>query len=162
MSNPVNNSSNSTQLESEQLNHNKMNTRTIQSNGIHVQTSADGKMGFARLTVVRHNWKRIASGDTLGKWLPGTGPMIGVVTTAIAKGSRVDRVVPDSPAAKAGLQAGDLIIKVNGQQVRSYLDIGRQLAGYNPGDLVPFLTTRDGVEHARKIFLMPRQNFSAP
>ena len=130
--------------------------------GIHVQTSADGKMGFARLTVVRHNWKRIASGDTLGKWLPGTGPMIGVVTTAIAKGSRVDRVVLGSPAAKAGLQAGDLIIKVNGQQVRSYLDIGRQLAGYNPGDLVPFLTTRDGVEHARKIFLMPRQNFSAP
>ena len=130
--------------------------------GVHVQTSADGKMGFARLTVVRRNWKRIASGDTLGKWLPGTGPMIGVVTTAIAEGSRVDRVVPDSPAAKAGLQAGDLIIKVNGQEVRSYLDIGRQLAGYNPGDLVPFLTTRDGVEHAREISLMPRQNFSAP
>ena len=130
--------------------------------GIHVQTSADGKMGFARLTPVRHNWKRIVSGDTLGKWLPGTGPMIGVVTTAIGQGSRVDLVVPGSPAAKAGLQAGDLIIKANGQEVRSYLDIGRQLAGYNPGELVPFLTTRDGVEHARKIYLMPRQNFSAP
>ena len=130
--------------------------------GIHVQTSADGRMGFARLTVVRHNWKRIASGDTLGKWLPGTGPMIGVVTTAIEQGSRVDRVVPDSPAAKAGLQAGDLIVKANGQRVHSYLDIGRQLAAYNPGDLVLFLTTRDGVKHARKISLMPRQNVAAP
>ncbi len=58
--------------------------------------------------------------------------------------------------------AGDLIIGVNGQEVRSSLDIGRQLAGCNPGDLVPFLPTRDGVEHARNISLMPRQSFSAP
>ncbi len=130
--------------------------------GIHVRTSSDGKMGFATLTDVRHNWKRIASGDTIGKWLPGTGPMIGVVTTAIAQGSRVDHIVPGSPAAAAGLQAGDIIIKANGQAVRSYLDIGRQLAGYDPGDIVPFLTTRNGVEYARRISLMPRQNFSGP
>lgn len=130
--------------------------------GIHVQTSADGKMGFARLTEVRSDWKRLASGDTVGKWLPGTGPMIGVVTTAIADGSRVDRVIPDSPAAKAGIQAGDLIIKVNGQAVRSYLDIGRQLAASNPGDLVPFLIQRDGVDHPKEIQLMPRQTFPAP
>ncbi len=130
--------------------------------GIHVRTSEDGKMGFAKLTRVRAEWERLTRDESVGQWLPGSGPMIGVVSTAIGEGSRIDRVLPGSPAATAGLQVGDVIVKVDGHGVRSYLDIGRQLAGYDPGDTAAFLLHRDGQEILKKIRLMHRQEFPAP
>ncbi|SCZ52323.1 serine protease Do [Thiohalomonas denitrificans] len=38
-------------------------------------------------------------------------------------GAVVTRVAPDSPAAKAGLQAGDVLVAVNGRPVRSATDV---------------------------------------
>jgi S1-C subfamily serine protease len=130
--------------------------------GIHVRTSPDGRMGFAKLTEVRAQWKRLTRDERWGKWPPGAGPMIGVVTTAIEDGSRVDRVVPDSPAAKAGLQVGHVIRKVNGHAVRSYLDIGREIADRDPGDSAEFQIEGDVRQYDRRIRLMYRHEFPLP
>ncbi len=39
----------------------------------------------------------------------------------------VDRVVPDRPAGRAGIQAGDMILKINGQVIREWTDIQKQV-----------------------------------
>jgi membrane-associated protease RseP (regulator of RpoE activity) len=38
-------------------------------------------------------------------------------------GTKVDEVVPDSAAAKAGIRPGDVIIGINGNPINTYLDI---------------------------------------
>ena len=44
-------------------------------------------------------------------------------------GTAVALVEPKSPAAKAGLQAGDIVVAVNGSPVASASELGRALDG---------------------------------
>jgi serine protease Do len=50
-----------------------------------------------------------------------------------AKGAMVDEPQADSPAAKAGIVAGDVITTVNGTPVKDSRDLARQIAGMAPG-----------------------------
>ena len=45
------------------------------------------------------------------------------LTVDVEQGGRVERVAPDSAAAKAGLLAGDRLVKVNGLNVASFADL---------------------------------------
>jgi S1-C subfamily serine protease len=47
---------------------------------------------------------------------------------------RVREAVPESPAARAGIAGGDLVVAVGGQVVRSVDDIHRRLAAVAPGE----------------------------
>lgn len=51
-------------------------------------------------------------------------------------GAIISQVVPGGPAAKAGLQSGDVITSVNGQKVTSANDLVTILAGLSPGQTV--------------------------
>lgn len=53
---------------------------------------------------------------------------------AIAPGARIVEVMPGSPAGQAGLQAGDLILAVDRQQVGLRNDLASLIARYEPGD----------------------------
>jgi hypothetical protein len=59
-------------------------------------------------------------------------------------GVRVKDVDPDSPAAKAGLQAEDLITAVNGQPVQSGESLGATLHSLQAGAKVDFKIDRQG------------------
>jgi len=52
-------------------------------------------------------------------------------------GALVVAVQPASPAAKAGLAAGDTIVKVNGTTILTASDLATALAGLKPGEKVP-------------------------
>lgn len=55
----------------------------------------------------------------------------------------VTKVKPDSPAAKAGLQMGDFLLKVNDQDVSSVDDV-REIAFFvKPGDRIPIEISRN-------------------
>jgi S1-C subfamily serine protease len=56
----------------------------------------------------------------------------------------VDEVTPDTPASKAGLKAGDKIVKVGDAKVESMQDLGPALFGAE-GKLV-IVVQRDGKE----------------
>ena len=60
------------------------------------------------------------------------------------RGVRVKDVDPDSPAAKAGLQAEDLITAVNGQPVQSGESLGATLHSLQAGAKVDFKIDRQG------------------
>lgn len=53
-----------------------------------------------------------------------------------AKGLRVLRVEPASPAAVMGIQAGDCILSVDGTAVKTQDELGKVLGGHKPGDTV--------------------------
>jgi len=62
-------------------------------------------------------------------------------------GVLVRRVEPDSPAAEAGLKAGDLIVAVDGQEVvHMNYALSKILDDYSPGDKVTLTVQRDDQE----------------
>lgn len=69
-------------------------------------------------------------------------------------GAIIGQVVPGGPAAKAGLQAGDLITSINGQKITSASDLVTTLAGLSPGQTVPVVyLDQAGNQHTTKVTL---------
>jgi serine protease Do len=80
------------------------------------------------------------------------GAMIQDVTPALAKefklkdnkGALIGEVKPSSPAAKAGLQAGDIVTDYNGKQVSDSRHFRLRVADTKPGTTVAVKVLRDG------------------
>jgi serine protease Do/serine protease DegQ len=62
------------------------------------------------------------------------------------QGAIVVEVAPDSPAAKAGLKRGDLVVALNGRAVRGASDLRNQIGLAAVGDVEDFKVLRDGKE----------------
>ncbi len=54
----------------------------------------------------------------------------------VEKGVGVHEVVEDSPAAKAGLQAGDVIVQVDGKEVSEPAELQKKISAFQPGQKV--------------------------
>ena len=65
----------------------------------------------------------------------GSGAQVGLPGST-STGVTIAGVVSGSPAARAGLQAGDQITSVGGHKVTSSTDIQGALEGYHPGDKI--------------------------
>ncbi len=63
-----------------------------------------------------------------------------------ARGALVDKTTPGTPAAEAGIQARDVITKVNGEDVRDAGDLSRRIGDMKPGDKVELTLLRNGAE----------------
>jgi putative serine protease PepD len=61
-------------------------------------------------------------------------------------GAIVQEVAPGSPAAKAGLEAGDLVTAVDGQAIQNAGEMVARIRGHKPGDKVTITVQRDGNE----------------
>jgi serine protease Do len=60
------------------------------------------------------------------------------------QGALIATVQPDSPAAKAGLQPGDVIEQVDGKAVANPRDLAVDIAAVKPGEQVPLSIVRNG------------------
>ena len=65
-------------------------------------------------------------------------------------------IMPNSPAAAAGLQAEDIIISVNGQVLDGNHDLGTIISGYNVGDAITLAVNRGGKQITLKATLAKR------
>ncbi len=75
-----------------------------------------------------------------------TKAYLGVSVDALnsSKGAVVSQVQPGTPAAQAGVQAGDMITAVNGTTLNSTTTLGSVLATLKPGDTVTLTVNRNG------------------
>jgi len=53
-------------------------------------------------------------------------------------------VQPDYPASKAGIRAGDILTKFDGEEVNSNFELLAQILRHNVGDTVPVEIYRNG------------------
>jgi len=51
-------------------------------------------------------------------------------------GAYVSKVTPGGPAARAGIQAGDILTKINSEEIKSSLELTHELFKYKPADKV--------------------------
>lgn len=69
------------------------------------------------------------------------------------RGAFVSEVLADSAAAKAGLQAGDVIIAINGQKISSFAELRAKVATTGAGKEIELTYLRDNKEERAKVTL---------
>jgi len=90
-----------------------------------------------------------ATGHVTRGWL---GVVIQRITPELAKefgladdkGALVSKVMPDGPAAKAGIERGDVIVEFNGQAIGDWNELPRQVALTPVDQKVPVVLMRKG------------------
>lgn len=70
-----------------------------------------------------------------------------------ARGALVTEPSAGGPAQKAGVQSGDVIIAVDGEQIDNALDLSRTIAGRDPGTEVELTLWRNGKEEKLPVTL---------
>lgn len=89
-----------------------------------------------------------------------TAKAMGVAENA---GALLAGVRPDSPAAKAGLRAGDIIQAINGSPVTNPRDLAVTVSGLKPNEHASMSILRDGKAREIKVTIgdMPRERVAA-
>jgi len=62
----------------------------------------------------------------------------------VVQGAYVQSVVTGSPADKAGIQAGDIVVKFDGKTVNAQTELSTLIAGKKSGDSVSITVWRNG------------------
>jgi len=62
------------------------------------------------------------------------------------RGALINGIETDGPAAKAGLEVGDIIIKADGKEVRSSNELPRIITAVRPGTKIPVTVWRKGAQ----------------
>lgn len=89
----------------------------------------------------------------------GYGPNFGSIPdfNEPPKGVRFADVKEGSPAAKAGLKAGDILIEFDGKEIGNLYDFTYALRAHKPGDLVLVKVLRGGQTIEAKVLLTERR-----
>jgi len=88
--------------------------------------------------------------------LEGPGSAIGVtVEDGDTAGARITGVRDDTPAARAGIAEGDVVVEFDGERVRSAQQFARLVRETAPGRAVQMSVTRDGAR--RQLEVTPEQ-----
>jgi len=90
----------------------------------------------------------------------GYGPYFGVIPDfgdREGPGVKIGGVRPGSPAEKAGVQAGDVLVRFAGVTLRTLDDLTFALRGRRPGDRVDVIIVRHGLERALESTLEERR-----
>ncbi|HEU4959478.1 MAG TPA: Do family serine endopeptidase [Sphingomonas sp.] len=92
----------------------------------------------------------LMKGETVKRGYMGVAvqPITGDIADSMGlprnRGGLIASVTPDSPAAKAGFKPGDVVMKVNGQEVTADQSLSYLVANLQPGARVPFEILRNG------------------
>ncbi|MFM7108897.1 MAG: S1C family serine protease [Planctomycetaceae bacterium] len=98
----------------------------------------------SRADRIRDALEELKSGRSFDR-IPG--PFIGIEADqkkALTAAVVVGRVVPQSPAERAGLKAGDVLLEFNAVELRSWTDLTDRIAACKPGDSVELRVQRKG------------------
>ena len=131
-----------------------MNTAGIQgSQGISFAINIDDAQIVAAQLMERGYVDRGFLGISPANLSRGLANRLGVPVT---EGILVVQVVPDSPAAKAGLQEEDVIVQLGGQPIRNTGDLSKFLIAHPPGETVSVLFLRGSDQRTTQVILGDR------
>lgn len=98
------------------------------------------------------DWERMKSGETWGRRFgprvrpDPKQPILGIMPRDESSDEVTLNVLPGSPAAEAGVQSGDVLLKIDGQELEGYATVRKTMAKKKAGDEVPLVVSRDGKE----------------
>ncbi len=115
--------------------------------GIHsrIGVEVDDNM-HVPVDVFDESWTRLVRNEAWGS-LPGFKPAIGVRGASdeeSEKSCKISRVEPKGPADKAGIRAGDVVLKFDGQPVQNFDELKSAVESVTPGEQVTVEIQRDG------------------
>ncbi|MFN6955351.1 MAG: Do family serine endopeptidase [Acetobacteraceae bacterium] len=82
---------------------------------------------------------------------PMDAEMAAALGTAGAKGALINAVEPGSPAARAGLRAGDVVTAIDGRAVETPRDLAAGVAAVPPGSTATLAILRDGASTEARV-----------
>jgi predicted metalloprotease with PDZ domain len=85
-----------------------------------------------------------------------SGPAVLGIRGVTTGPCRVDEIVPNAGAAKAGLASGDEIISVDGQAIETFADLTVEVYTHKPGEKINIVYLRDGKRNEATILLGQR------
>jgi serine protease Do len=97
--------------------------------------------------------RRAVLGVSIGEVEPADARAAGLTTI---RGVKVQAFVPsadESPARRAGMEPGDIIISAGGQEVRRVGELQRIIRGYKPGEVVEIGVARFGERKSLRVRL---------
>jgi hypothetical protein len=71
-------------------------------------------------------------------------------------GVRLGSIVPGSAAEQAGLQAGDVLVRLDDTSLPAFSDLRALIGRHRPGDTLPLIYLRDGLDRATSVTLGTR------
>jgi serine protease Do len=97
-------------------------------------------------------------GHVVRGWLgvqiqPVTADIADSLGMKTAEGALVAEPQPDSPAAKAGVKSGDVIVAVDGVTIKNAHDLARKIGEMAPGSSVNLAILRNGKQESMKLTL---------
>jgi len=108
-------------------------------------------------------WDRLVKGESWGGGI-GTPPAVtvppfmGVQGDPESKEAKIVDIVPDGPAAKAGLKVNDVVLKFDGQKVGPYSELAALIRKKKPGDVVTLEVQRGSETMSFKVTLGKRES----
>jgi putative serine protease PepD len=112
--------------------------------GVNAQIATAGNrgnvgIGFAvPANTVRDVVPRLSRGE------PIVRPYLGVTTAPAPRGAAIQALLPDGPAQRQGLLAGDIIVGIDGRPVDEPEDVSDAVSAHRPGDEIEVEVIRDG------------------
>jgi serine protease Do len=79
------------------------------------------------------HWDRLVKGDDFNSLFANLA-FLGVAPDESRDDARIGRVIPGSAAEKAGIQVGDMILKLDGNELKEYAELQSQIRSREPGD----------------------------
>ncbi|MEC7774546.1 MAG: trypsin-like peptidase domain-containing protein [Planctomycetota bacterium] len=116
--------------------------------GINSRIGASARSNLhAPIDAFTKGWDRMVKGETWGGNQQSSGPTrggpwLGVTSDPNADNAKIGRVSENSPAAKAGIKAGDIITRFDGKDINSFQDLSRLVKQKKPGDEIEVAVLR--------------------
>jgi membrane-associated protease RseP (regulator of RpoE activity) len=88
-------------------------------------------------------------------WQGAGGAFLGIAADVRAGGDgvRLGSIVPGSAAERAGLRAGDVLVRLADTALHGFPDLREQLGRRRPGETIQVVYLREGLDHATSVTL---------
>ena len=118
-------------------------------------------------SVFKSGWDRMLAGEiwgSLGMMAAGVNPdrpMLGVRMNDSNGQVTVDKVFPNSPAKRAGIEDGDVILKIDGIAAEQMSDVVDQVSSSSAGDVLEVQIMRNNKEQSYKVKLVSWEDLAS-